>query len=102
VADTSNLSKFIDPKKKDYFMNLVLPEAMKELQSYFKIDSTKYLPAFGSKLDICTDDGIITVPEKYRTQSTEADFIIFIGVIDEPGSTLGYASFCVKGTEILI
>jgi hypothetical protein len=101
VADTSNLSKFNDPKKKEYFMNFVLPETIFQLKSLIKIDSGKFLPAFGDNLDSCTDDGNIIIPEMYRNETSVGDFLIFIGVVDDDQeSFLGYATYCIKGIHI--
>ena len=82
-------------------MNFVLPEAISQLKSFIKIDSANYLPAFGDTLDGCVDSGNIIIPEMYKTDSSDGDFLIFIGVIDDDqNGTLGYATYCSIGRHI--
>lgn len=70
---------------------------MKQISNILEINSNKKLPAFGSKVDNCTDEGSLTIPDKYRTEMTDADFVWIVGIIDTDETYLAYATFCIQG-----
>ena len=82
VVDTSNLSNFQDQKLKEYFINIVIPEGIRQLTGFLNVTSQNVLPAFGNRLGWCEDDeGISSIPSKYKNDTTEGDFVLFVGVL---------------------
>ena len=85
-------------KKKNFMEKFVLPESIKILESRLKVTSNSIIPAFDPAFNGCDDDGKLTVDAKYKTDTTAGDFLLLVGVINEPDSgTLAYATFCVLG-----
>jgi hypothetical protein len=82
--------------------NLVIPEMIRKLQMRLQVTSAQFIPSFDPVWNWCHDSGKINTSESYKTQSTNADFILFLGVHNDAGSgTLAYATFCVLGRRIL-
>ena len=81
-------------------MNFVLPASIKILESKLKVKSNSIIPSFDGVDMGCNDDGNLDIDAKYKTQTTEGDFLLFVGVINEPDSgTLAYATFCAQGKK---
>lgn len=98
--DTTGYDKFTDSKKKDFMMNFILPASIKILESKLKVKSNSIIPSFDGVDLGCNDEGNLDIDAKYKTQTTEGDFLLFVGVINEPDSgTLAYATFCAQGKE---
>lgn len=92
------MTKFSDPKKRAYYEDFIIPEAISQISDLIQIDSMKYLPALDDLVDACTDDGNLEIPAKYRTEPTEADMLIFVGVVRSSDTFLAYSTFCLKGS----
>jgi hypothetical protein len=76
----------------------VIPAGVAILESKIKVKSNSIIPAFDGVAHSCDDEGKISIAEKYKTETTEGDFLLFMGVMNEPNdSTLAYATFCVVG-----
>ena len=76
--------------------NLIIPEALRIIQSKIKIKSNELIPAFDPVN--CNVENIIKVNSSYLSNSTNADFVLFLGVtysILNP--FLAFAGFCVIG-----
>ena len=102
MVDSSRTDEFDDDDKKNFFMNFILPEGMKILQNRLKVKSNQLIPAFDPVDKGCDDDGVIEIDSKYKTQTTDGDFLLFIGVVKNPSDgVLAYASSCLLGILIL-
>lgn len=102
MVDSSGLDAFTDPKKKDFMLNFVIPVAVKILESRMKVTSNSIIPAFNASSTGCDDEGKLTVDAKYATQTTQGDFLLLIGALNETNSgTLAYATYCVLGKIFL-
>lgn len=96
--DTSGFDSFSDSNKKNFMLNFVLPEAVRILEQSLKVTSNSIIPSFNASNMGCDDGGKLTVDNKYKTQTTQGDFLLLVGVINEPNSgTLAYATYCVQG-----
>lgn len=98
AVDSSGFSAFQDSKKRNFMEKFVMPEAIRILESRLKVTSNSIIPAFDPEWNYCDDQGKLTVDSKYKTQTTEGDFLLLVGVINEPNSgTLAYATYCLNG-----
>jgi hypothetical protein len=101
VVDTSGLDAFTDPKKKEFMLKFVIPVAVEILESRLKVTSNSIIPAFNASQAGCDDDGKLTVDSKYATNTTQGDFLLLIGALNETSSgTLAYATYCVLGKRM--
>ena len=76
-----------------------MPEGLKILQSRFKVTSNSTIPAFDPVQSGCDDDGNMTIDGKYKSDSTDGDFLLFVGVYEKSDDgTLAYAGTCLQGT----
>ena len=82
-----------DGLKKEFYMSLIIPDAIKIIQSRFKINSNSYIPPFNT--DICGPS--FRINQSYTFQSTNADVLIFLKSVNFDNNTLGSASFCSIG-----
>lgn len=77
---------------------MILPHGLKFLTKRLKVNTIGKLPAFGNKLDECDGFGGIEIPTKYKQEATDADYLIFIGVVNKPQENwLTYAAACTAG-----
>jgi len=86
-----------DNDQREYFKNFVVPVGTKMLSDRLKITSNGKLPAFGENVDYCNDNGELTIPQKYKDQEIDGDFVLFVGGFTEETSTIAYATFCLTG-----
>lgn len=96
VVDVSNIDRLSDVDQKEYFKNFIVPVGSKMISDRLKINSTGTLPVFGNYADFCDDNGGLIIPNKYRTDAIDADFVLFVGGFTESTSTIAYASFCLS------
>lgn len=76
----------------------MIPVGLEMLSQKHKVKSNSIIPAFDTELSGCDDQGTLVIPEKYKTKTTEGDYLLFLGVQNKPSAGwLAYASFCVKG-----
>lgn len=89
-------SQFADPSKFDLAMKAVVPQGVEHFEKRLKIASDGTLPAFGSAADRCElEKAGIKAPASIREQTSEADYILFVGVENAPEATwLAYAIPC--------
>ena len=77
-------------------INFIIPEGLRIVQSKLQVTSHKIIPTFDSSW--CEDAGRLTNSTSYSSNSTNADFILFMGAINDPNeSFLAYSSFCLIG-----
>lgn len=69
---------------------VVIPEAIKFLENTIQVKGPKIIQPFNSSL--C--DSEFEMPKKYKTDPTNADFIIFFGVYDQDDSQFASARYC--------
>ena len=92
--DTSNV-RGISDELREYLVDLVAKEGNAIFASKIGISGYQVVPA-NSRIDrYCNYEHIIKVPEKYKYQDVDADFILFMGT-DDTGDdgTLAYATAC--------
>jgi hypothetical protein len=77
--------------------NFIIPESVKILESKLKAISNSIIPAFNISNAECDGDGAIEVPSKYETETTQGDFLLFVGVDKLNEDVEGFASACVVG-----
>ena len=71
---------------------------MKRISKLLQIHSKGYLPALGSAINNCNDSGRMTVPEKYKEEKIDADFLLLISIQKTTYSNfIAYASACALG-----
>lgn len=100
MIDDSNFDKFEDQDKRRFLSELIIPEGIKILSNLFKVQSPGYLPKFNAQASGCSDRGYMTINAKYNERATYADFILFLGVRNEPSKNyLAYASYCALEQE---
>lgn len=93
--DDSNLSAFINEKKKLFLSNFIVPEGIKIIKDLFKIHSNSFIPQFNPKSSGCSYNGSLDIDSTYSNEPTSADFILFLGVKYSPNENwLALASFC--------
>lgn len=96
--DSSNFTDFKDDDKKNFMINFIMPEGLKILESRFKVISNSTIPAFDPVKNGCDDDEKMKIDPKYKSQTTEGDFLLFVGVYnDSSNDTLAYAGSCLLG-----
>ena len=77
-------------------MNFIIPEGLRILQSKLQVTSNKLIPTFNSSW--CEDSGTLTNNSSYASKTTNSDFILFVGAINDPNeSFVAYSSFCLLG-----
>lgn len=76
-------------------MNLVIPEAIRIIQSKIKVSNTKPIPAFDPTR--CKKSQSDTFDESYQNEETDADFVLFLFTINQESGILAQADFCHKG-----
>jgi hypothetical protein len=77
-------------------MNFVIPAGIKVLQSKLQITSNRIVSTFNSAW--CNDNGTLNNSTSYGSNTTDADFVLFMGAVNNPNeSYLAYATFCVTG-----
>jgi hypothetical protein len=78
-------------------VNFVIPEGIRILQSKLKVTSNQLIPAFNSSY--CNDGGTLTNSATYNSSTTNADFVLFLGAVDNSNEGyLAYATYCLLGT----
>lgn len=75
------------------------------LRRKLKVRSARVIPKFNpfSPNVNCNDDQgrgpNIDIRSKFHEQVTRADFLLYVGVVNDPRDTfLAYATFCVRGS----
>ena len=87
---------FNDSLKRDFMVNFVIPEGIRILQSKLKVTSNQLIPAFNSSY--CDDSGTLTNSTSYNSSTTNADFVLFLGAVNNPHEGyLAYATYCLLG-----
>jgi hypothetical protein len=82
-------------------LNLVIPEAIKEIQLRLQVTSNEVIPPFDPVGNFCDDTGKIQISSTYKSTTTNADFILFLGAINEENSTfMAYSNYCLLGIYI--
>ena len=65
-----------------------------------KVTSNSIIPAFNASQTGCDDEGNLTVDSKYATNTTQGDFLLLVGALNDSNSgTLAYATYCVLGIK---
>ena len=83
-------------------MNFVIPESLKILSSKLKVNSNQIIPAFDPGWNYCDDQGKLTITDSYKTNTTDGDFLLFLGVVNKPNEGyLAYATFCFVGESYI-
>jgi hypothetical protein len=101
VLDYSGFNSFQDPKKKEFMEKLVIPEAIKVLQSRLKVKDGGEIPPFNPTDSGCNDQGNFTIDNSPYTNPTQGDFILFLSVLNDNSDTLAYAASCLSSTCLL-
>ena len=79
----------------------IIPHGVRILRNKLKVNSNSIIPPFDTVNSGCDDNGLIKISKSYNTQTTEGDFLLFLGVINEPNDWyLAYASYCVLGKNL--
>lgn len=79
-----------------------MPEALRILSQKLSVTSNQIIAQFSPSDNYCNDGGKITVSESYATQTTNADFILFVGTFNDASSgTLAYATYCLLGIFLI-
>ena len=85
-----------DSLKKDFMMNFVIPAGIAILQSKLQVTSNRIVPTFNSNW--CNDNGTLSNSTTYGSNTTEGDFVLFMGAVNSPSeSYLAYATYCLTG-----
>jgi hypothetical protein len=106
-VDDSNLDKFSDPRKASFMKHFIIPEGLKILRQKLKVRSAQVIPPFDPIRSNCNDtqfngSSTIDIRTNFHTKVTRADFLLYIGVVNDPKDTfLAYATFCVTGNKKL-
>ena len=83
---------------REYLYSFILPQSLLQVSQLLKVKAKIGLPVFGEEIQkYCSYDGKLTIPEVYKTARVNADFLIFVGFEDTPGTTLASASYCNQG-----
>jgi hypothetical protein len=87
--------------------HFVIPEGIRILKEKLMVRSASVIPKFNPFAfnTNCNDDQgngpNINIRSNYHTRVTRGDFLLYVGVINDPNdNTLAYASFCVRGEKI--
>lgn len=89
---------FPKPEMRSYLENMILPAGIKFFTDRLRVKASEPLSAFGDVLDLCEEGGGIEVPARYKSEPVKADFLLFVGVEDDPeAGWLAYAGPCVVG-----
>jgi hypothetical protein len=97
------LNNFKNKKKKDFIQKFVIPEAMKRIKARIKIVSTSIIRPFDPEKSKCDDrdpDGknpALKITSDYHTRELEADYLLYVGVVQNEFNWIARASFCVQG-----
>ena len=84
-------------------MNFVIPEGIKILQSKLSVNSNQIIPSFDVTGKLCNRLNLITFDESYKTNITNGDFLLFLGVINQPDAAYAALSvFCFVGNKFKI
>ena len=87
---------FESPEKYEFLVNAILPVGLEYYQKRLKVNTTGKLPVLGSSTSSCTGYGGITIPDSIKNEAQETDYILFIGVENEPDRRwLAYAAPCI-------
>jgi hypothetical protein len=79
-------------------VNLIIPEAIRIIQSQFYLSSDPYIPK--TNLSNCSIKSNLSMDAKYFITTTNADYILFFGTIsDKNNSSIAFANSCVVGNE---
>jgi hypothetical protein len=82
----------------------IIPEGLKIIKQKLKIRSAKVIPPFDPFDNNCNDTQLngranIDIRSNFHKTVTRADFILYIGVVNDPiDNFLAYATFCVAGS----
>lgn len=92
--DISNV-RGVSAEIKEYLVNLVAKEGNAILASKIGISGYGVVPANSRIQRYCNYDNIVSVPDQYKYQNVEADFLLFLAT-DDTGDdgTLAYATAC--------
>lgn len=86
---------FEDPLKLEFLSKVVIPEGIKMVQKYLKIDSVGSLPVLASAIDMCPITANYEIPETVKNEAQQVDYIVLIEVENNPtSSTLARARYC--------
>lgn len=99
--DKTNFQNFKDENKKNFMENFVFPVGLAMLSETHLVKSNKIIPTFDGKAAHCDDNGKLTIPEKYKSETTKGDYLIFVGVENnEEADYIAYAFPCIQGNSI--
>lgn len=101
--DDSNLSKFKDKQKENFFRELVVPQGLSEISGKIGIKPGGVIPPFDVFGQHCDDsenkEPSLEISTSFHESETDADYLLYLGVVDRPGAGWSaYASFCYKGS----
>lgn len=89
VYDTSLVSDLTNAMKA-YIMSTALPIVKDNFESFVNVRGSTEIPPFRNT--VC--DSFFTVPDSYASNSTTADLLIFVKIIEEDSNYLAYAVPC--------
>ena len=98
VADVSSIENYSDIEKRDYFINFIIPEALKKVSSLFQVNTIGSIGPFGNGIDGCSNNGDFIIPQKYKDDPIDGDLLILISIknIGHSGF-IAYAGACSVG-----
>ena len=104
VVDDTELDKLSDPKLESYMRNLVIPKGIEIIREKIKIKSEGFIPPF-NEIN-CRDPNRFGVPNikirtDYHKSGVDADFLLYIGIVNSPENFLAHATFCVQGNIMI-
>ena len=100
--DSTNFRGVWDDQTVAYMENLILKASLDILSDVFSVKTNSHIPNFDVNALGCNDRGNMTLDDKYKTQASVGDFLLFAGtVLDVPdpgyGTFVAYASACAVG-----